>query len=208
MTELETMQRAKMYLDKLARGIDPITDREVPEDTVLNHVRICRCLHYVSGVLEQVIANGGTVGKREGTPFVIDRSKMGRIRLTQNPVSLTEFTGNIVACMDDPNMKRPNPKAITGWLTQRGLMELTTDYERHWADAALTDSKALEEKPVEELFTAFYTERNNGQTPDEQDLAFLTYAAEQIRSTDTHGKVDPAQVERLLQHLLKQEGNA
>ncbi len=88
------------------------------------------------------------------------------------------------------------------------LMELTTDYERHWADAALTDSKALEEKPVEELFTAFYTERNNGQTPDEQDLAFLTYAAEQIRSTDTHGKVDPAQVERLLQHLLKQEGNA
>ena len=49
MTELETMQRAKMYLDKLARGIDPITDREMPEDAVLNNVRICRCLHYVSG---------------------------------------------------------------------------------------------------------------------------------------------------------------
>ena len=48
MTELETMQRAKMYLDKLARGIDPITDREMPEDAVLNNVRICRCLHYVS----------------------------------------------------------------------------------------------------------------------------------------------------------------
>ena len=47
MTELETMQRAKMYLDKLARGVDPITDRELPEDTVLNNVRICRCLHYV-----------------------------------------------------------------------------------------------------------------------------------------------------------------
>jgi hypothetical protein len=129
MTELETMQRAKMYLDKLARGVDPITDRELPEDTVLNNVRICRCLHYVSGVLDQVIANGGVVGKREGTPFVIDRSRMGRICLTQNPVSLTEFTGNIVAAMDDPNMKRPNARAITGWLTQRGLMELTTDAE-------------------------------------------------------------------------------
>ena len=35
MTELETMQRARIYLDKLARGIDPITDRELPEDTVL-----------------------------------------------------------------------------------------------------------------------------------------------------------------------------
>ena len=129
MTELETMQRAKMYLDKLSRGIDPITDREMPEDAVLNNVRICRCLHYVSGVLEQVIANGGVVGKREGTPFVIDRARMANIRLTQTPVSLTEFTGNIVACMGDPNMKKPNAKAITGWLTQRGLMELTTDPE-------------------------------------------------------------------------------
>ena len=129
MTELETMQRAKMYLDKLSKGIDPITDREVPEGEVLNNVRICRCLHYVSGVLEQVIANGGVVGKREGTPFVIDRSRMGGIRLTQNPVSLTEFTGNIVACMGDPNMKRPNGKAITNWLTDRGLMELITDAE-------------------------------------------------------------------------------
>ena len=129
MTELETMQRAKMYLDKLSKGIDPITGKEVPEGDLLNNVRICRCLHYVSGVLEQVIANGGTVGKREGNPFVIDRSRMGGIRLTQNPVSLTEFTGNIVACMGDPHMKKPNPKAITGWLIEKGLMELTTDAE-------------------------------------------------------------------------------
>ena len=129
MTELETMQRAKMYLDKLSQGIDPITGSEVPAGDLLNNVRICRCLHYVSGVLEQVIANGGVVGKREGTPFVIDRRKMAGIRLTQNPVSLTEFTGNIVAGMGDPNMKRPSPKAITGWLTEKGLMELTTDPE-------------------------------------------------------------------------------
>ena len=118
MTELETMQRAKMYLDKLSQGIDPITGKEVPEGDLLNNVRICRCLHYVSGVLEQVIANGGVVGKREGNPFVIDRSRMGGIRLTQNPVSLTEFTGNIVACMGAPHMKTPNPKAITGWLIE------------------------------------------------------------------------------------------
>ena len=74
MTELETMQRAKMYLDKLSRGIDPITDREMPEDAVLNNVRICRCLHYVSGVLEQVIANGGAIGEK--APFAISRERM------------------------------------------------------------------------------------------------------------------------------------
>lgn len=36
MTELETMQRAKMYLDKLAQGIDPISGQEIPNDSVLN----------------------------------------------------------------------------------------------------------------------------------------------------------------------------
>ena len=29
MTELEIMQRAKMYMDKLALGIDPISDQEM-----------------------------------------------------------------------------------------------------------------------------------------------------------------------------------
>ena len=43
MTELEIMQRAKMYMDKLAQGIDPITDEEVPEDSVLNNVRLAQC---------------------------------------------------------------------------------------------------------------------------------------------------------------------
>ena len=63
MTELETMQRAKMYLDKLAQGIDPISGEEMEQDSVLNNVRLARCFFYVSGVLEQVIANGGEVGQ-------------------------------------------------------------------------------------------------------------------------------------------------
>ena len=44
MTELETMQRAKMYLDKLAQGIDPISGQEIPNDSVLNNVRLARWL--------------------------------------------------------------------------------------------------------------------------------------------------------------------
>lgn len=130
MTELETMQRAKMYLEKLARGIDPITDREMPQDTVLNNVRICRCLHYVSGVLEQVIANGGVVEKKERkVEFSITRAQMAGIQLTQYPVGINEFAENIRAATGNPDMKRPNAGKITAWLISQGLMELTTDAE-------------------------------------------------------------------------------
>ena len=49
MTELETMQRAKMYIDKLANGINPLNDAPVPEWELLNNVRLRRCFFYCSG---------------------------------------------------------------------------------------------------------------------------------------------------------------
>ena len=73
MTELEIMQRAKMYMDKLAQGIDPISDQEMPEDSVLNNVRLARCFFYVSGILAQVIANGGKIAS---TPKKVFLSRM------------------------------------------------------------------------------------------------------------------------------------
>ena len=74
MTELETLQRAKMYMEKLAQGIDPITGVELPEDSALNNVRLARCFFYVSGVLDRVIANDGYIGakpKVKRVPFAI-----------------------------------------------------------------------------------------------------------------------------------------
>ena len=45
MTELEKMQRAKMCVDKLADGADPLTDAEIADDRTINDVRISRCHH-------------------------------------------------------------------------------------------------------------------------------------------------------------------
>ena len=61
MTELDILIHAKDYIDKLAQGIDPISGQEVPEDSVINQARLVRCFFYVSGVLQKVIDNGGTV---------------------------------------------------------------------------------------------------------------------------------------------------
>lgn len=53
MTEIEINARAQMYLEKLANGINPLTDEEVAENDVVNNVRISRCLFYSSGILKQ-----------------------------------------------------------------------------------------------------------------------------------------------------------
>ena len=59
MNELETMARAKMYIEKLANGINPLTDTELPADDIVNSVRISRCFFYIADVLGQVLDNGG-----------------------------------------------------------------------------------------------------------------------------------------------------
>ncbi len=51
-TELDTMKHAKEYIDKLANGIDPFTDKPVPDDDIVNNVKLSRCFFYISGILE------------------------------------------------------------------------------------------------------------------------------------------------------------
>ena len=123
MTDLEIMQRAKLYMDQLAQGIDPVTGQEVPEDSALNHIRLARCFAYVSGVLDKVIANGGAVGTIvRHKEFRITREQLYRVRLSDTPVSLTQLLEQIVAVVGDPEMKRPNAKRFSDWLLARGLL--------------------------------------------------------------------------------------
>lgn len=53
MTELEIMERAKMYMEKLANGINPIDDSAVPEADIVNNVRLSRCFFYVADASEK-----------------------------------------------------------------------------------------------------------------------------------------------------------
>ena len=124
MTELEIMQRAKMYMDKLAQGIDPITDWEMSEDSVLNNVRLTRCFFYVSGILERVIANGGQVGERTySREFSIKAEQLSRVSISQAPVRISQLVEAINAAVDDPQMKKLGVTTITNWLLAKGYLE-------------------------------------------------------------------------------------
>ena len=127
MTELETMQRAKMYMDKLARGIDPISDQPLPGDTALNQARLSRCFAYVSDVLGRVIANGGSVGAAPRlNPFAITPEQLAMVQLSREPIRVTQLTDQIAAAVNDPGMKKLSTTVITNWLLANGFMEKQT----------------------------------------------------------------------------------
>lgn len=124
MTELETMQHAKNYIDKLANGIDPLTDETIKDDSVINNVRISRCLFYVSGVLQEVINNGGVVGriaKPHKIAFSITDEQCSKILITQDPVGVSIISKRIGEVLDE-KVKILPAKYISDWLVDNGYL--------------------------------------------------------------------------------------
>ena len=126
MNDLELMQHAKDYLDKLANGIDPLTGREAPEDDVINNVRISRCLFYVSDVLRQVIENGGIhvkAAKNGGkAPFALSFEQRSRYPLIDWPVGVSVIAQRLNELVDLDTMQRLKTTSITKFLLQSGLL--------------------------------------------------------------------------------------
>lgn len=126
MTELEMMQRAKMYMDKLSQGIDPLTDRELPEDTLLNNVRLARCFFFTSEILRRVIENGGEVQatkKSKRTGFSLSAEQRVSVLISQSPIKISDFVEKLNSVIDTERTKKISTTAITNWLLRKGFLE-------------------------------------------------------------------------------------
>ncbi len=127
MTELAILQHAKDYLDKLAKGVDPLTGREVPEGDIVNNVRISRCLSYVSDVLRQVIENGGIhpaqqVRNGGKAAFSLSLEDRSRYSFGDWPLSASQISQRLNELVDPEAMQRLKTTSITRFLLQSGLL--------------------------------------------------------------------------------------
>ena len=134
MTEIEKIEYAKAYIDKLANGINPLTDQPIPDHELLNHVRISRCLFYVSDVLRQVAENGG-IGKPEKKEkkkkqlFYVAAEDGLKIQLSAVPIPVSEITRRINELISVEHMTKLNYKHILNWLFEIGALHFVSDDE-------------------------------------------------------------------------------
>lgn len=128
MTELEKIERAKMYMDKLANGINPIDDTVVPEEDVINHVRLSRCFFFVSDVLRQIIDNGGVsprtrTKKPKKVPFALPYERRASFAFSEVPIPISEISKRLNLLLTDENMKKISYRDIRAWLIEIGMQE-------------------------------------------------------------------------------------
>lgn len=129
MTELETMERARMYMEKLAKGINPIDDSIVPEEDVINNVRLSRCFFYVAEVLQRVIEDGGTKPQKKvrKTPFFLPAERREAFAYSQTPIPILELTKRINGLIRDADMKLLTYRSIRDWLTSLEMLKDVLD---------------------------------------------------------------------------------
>ncbi len=125
-TEIEKLQRAKIYLDKLSNGINPITEARVAENDSSKNIRIARCFSYISEILDEVIQNGGYVGKKpviQKQKFNLSPEQLTRFRYSETPISVTEITNRINELTND-DMTKLKSGSISTFLVENGILEI------------------------------------------------------------------------------------
>lgn len=142
MTELEKIEYAKSFIDKLAQGINPLNDEPVPENELVNQIRISRCFFYVSDILRKVIEGvpfddsvpqtyvfAAPVKKKE--LFDLSPDKRENFVFSEEPLTASEICKRLTDAANEPNMRKLSYAKLTEWLLSRGfLTENTTDSTR------------------------------------------------------------------------------
>ena len=127
MTDIEKIEYAKSFIDKLANGINPLDNSNVPEGDIVNNVRLSRCFFFVSDVLRQVIENGGVVSSKiaakvKKQSFILTQEQREKIVTNDNPMTISEITDYLNSLVDLEATKKISSTTITNWLIEKGFL--------------------------------------------------------------------------------------
>lgn len=126
MTELEMINRAKTYIDKLANGVNPLTDEPVSENDIVNNVRISRCFFYISDLLRRFAEGGFPEAAKKGKkqPFIITEEQRKRFEFSETPISVSEIVRRFNAAVNTEGAVQMRYSGITFWLIESGLLSV------------------------------------------------------------------------------------
>lgn len=133
MDELMHIEKAKEYIEKMAQGIDPLTDAPIPDEETLNNVRIARCLFYVSSILGKIIEAGGIdaySGKKcprlntQKQPFYMDNEDLDNFPFSNYPITISNFVERVNSFIKSEFMEKLKVTSATSFLVQSGMLKV------------------------------------------------------------------------------------
>ncbi len=125
MTEAQKILYAKNYIDKMANGQNPLTDEALPDDDLLNNVKITRCLFYVSSLLQELV-------ELKSEPQTTEQK-----HTYNKPKTTFEATKEMIDGFPYDNTHEMYIKQVVELTKNEYLLDVTTDGENHKAVSGL-----------------------------------------------------------------------
>ena len=120
MIDMEKLATAKVWIEKLANGINPLNDELVKEDDIINNVHISRCLFYVTELLDEIKAE--TAVERKGRKaFFLSSNDAANIHIS-TPNGIANFVKMVNGYIPS-DMKPLSAAQVIKWLRKEGVLQ-------------------------------------------------------------------------------------
>lgn len=128
---IELLKHAKNYIEKMANGINPLTNERVSDNDLINNIKISRCLFYVNNILGEVISNGGAVNNiPKKIPFNITKEEISKYKYSEEDLTISKIVKKINELRTNENMTKLKATDVCNWLISVGLMIEGTLYDK------------------------------------------------------------------------------
>lgn len=120
MIDMEKLNTAKVWIEKLANGINPLNDELVKDEDLINNVHISRCLFYVADLLGEIKV-GAADERRYRRTFFLSSKDAANIHIS-TPDGIANFV-KLVNGYIPADMKPLSAAQVIKWLRKEGILQ-------------------------------------------------------------------------------------
>lgn len=124
MTNLTKLKYAKLYIKKLANGMNPLTNQPVNTDDIVRNEHIRNCFNYVADILQKVIENDGMIKSNKKENFYITDNQKTLLSAKNTSCQIGAITTKINSVTKINDTDKFVGSWITDWLLDLGMLEL------------------------------------------------------------------------------------
>ncbi|MEO4052380.1 hypothetical protein [Solibacillus sp. CAU 1738] len=166
--DLTKLLEAKMIIEKLANGVNPIDQSQIDSSHFLNDSKIIRSLFYLVNYLNDEISNSKIIGKPKR--FIITEEQIAKIQLPTGKLGLNDFAAAVNEVIDPLFTKKLSGAIVSKKLKELAILSETVneDGRKRTVTNEISSSYGIE------MITRFYDGRPYNQVVfDELGKEFL-----------------------------------
>lgn len=123
----ELLQHANLYIQKLAKGINPIDNTPIPKDDIVNNPQISECLLFVSKFLEESLNNKPKSKSSKKDNFYITNEELRDLEFSEKPIYISDLVAKINKFKPSEDMKNLSYANVAEWLVKNEYMDYTKE---------------------------------------------------------------------------------